>query len=124
MDKQSKVSIKPLLSIENLKQYFTIQQSFFLKKTQIIKAVDNISFDIFPGDSLGLIGESGCGKSTLSRTILQLLKATSGTINFQGQHLTQLSRKKMRFQRRHLQMIFQDPQASLNPLMTIGESFA
>ena len=124
VDKQSKVSIKPLLSIENLKQYFTIQQSFFLKKTQIIKAVDNISFDIFPGDSLGLIGESGCGKSTLSRTILQLLKATSGTINFQGQDLTQLSRKKMRFQRRHLQMIFQDPQASLNPLMTIGESIA
>ena len=128
VDKQNKIEIKPLLAIKNLKQHFIVDQnliqSFFLKKTQTIKAVDNISLQVFPGDSLGLIGESGCGKSTLSRTILQLLKATSGNINFRGQDLTQLSSKEMRFQRRHLQMIFQDPQASLNPLMTIGESIS
>ena len=85
---------------------------------------ENVSFHIKKNQIIGISGSTGCGKSTLSRTILQLLSATSGSINFRGQDLIQLSKKEMRLQRRHLQMIFQDPQASLNPLMTVGESIA
>jgi peptide/nickel transport system ATP-binding protein len=119
----------PLLKVENLKQYFSleanlIQQLFSKTKTIEIKAVDNISFNLYPGEILGLVGESGCGKSTLSRTILQLLKPTSGTVEFLGQDLTTLSTSAMRSQRRELQMVFQDPHACLNPLMTVGESIA
>lgn len=119
----------PILRVENLKQYFTleanlIQQLFLKEKTAEIKAVDNISFNLYPGEILGLVGESGCGKSTLSRTILQLLKPTSGKVEFLGQDLTTLSASAMRSQRRQLQMIFQDPHACLNPLMTVGESIA
>jgi peptide/nickel transport system ATP-binding protein len=120
---------KPILRVENLKQYFSleanlIQQIFSQAKTTEIKAVDNISFDLYPGEILGLVGESGCGKSTLSRTILQLLKPTSGKVEFLGQDLTTLSASAMRSQRRQLQMVFQDPHACLNPLMTVGESIA
>nr|WP_199194236.1 ABC transporter ATP-binding protein [Pleurocapsa sp. CCALA 161] len=119
----------PILRVENLKQYFTleanlIQQLFLNEKTAKIKAVDNISFNLYPGEILGLVGESGCGKSTLSRTILQLLKPTSGKVEFLGQDLTTLSASAMRNQRRQLQMVFQDPHACLNPLMTVGESIA
>lgn len=119
----------PLLKVENLKQYFSleanfIQQLFSKAKTTEIKAVDNISFNLYPGEILGLVGESGCGKSTLSRTILQLLKPTSGKVEFLGQDLTTLSTSAMRSQRRELQMVFQDPHACLNPLMTVGESIA
>ena len=120
---------KPILRVENLKQYFSleanlIQQIFSQAKTTEIKAVDNISFDLYPGEILGLVGESGCGKSTLSRTILQLLKPTAGKVEFLGQDLTTLSASAMRSQRRQLQMVFQDPHACLNPLMTVGESIA
>ncbi len=119
----------PLLRLKNLKQYFTleanlIQQLFSQAKASVIKAVDDISFDLYPGEILGLVGESGCGKSTLSRTILQLLKPTSGQVEFLGQDLTTLSASAMRSQRRQLQMVFQDPHACLNPLMTVGESIA
>jgi peptide/nickel transport system ATP-binding protein len=118
---------QPILKVENLKQYFSleanlIQQLFLRAKTTEIKAVDNISFDLYPGEILGLVGESGCGKSTLSRTILQLLKPTSGKVEFLGQDLTTLAPSAMRSQRRELQMVFQDPHACLNPLMTVGES--
>ncbi|MDJ0662713.1 MAG: ABC transporter ATP-binding protein [Crocosphaera sp.] len=119
---------KPLLIVNHLKQYFTLEgnfiQQFFSKEAEVIKAVDDVSFDLYSGEILGLVGESGCGKSTLSRTILQLLKATSGNINFLGEELTQLSEQKMRLKRRQIQMIFQDPNACLNPLMTIGKSIA
>ena len=119
----------PILQVKNLKQYFTleanlIQQWFYKQKAAAIKAVDDISFDLYPGEILGLVGESGCGKSTLSRTILQLLKPTSGTVSFLGQDLTTLSPQAMRSQRRQLQMVFQDPHACLNPLMRVGESIA
>ncbi|MEL6930232.1 MAG: ABC transporter ATP-binding protein [Cyanobacteria bacterium J06600_6] len=122
-------STQPILKVENLKQYFTletnfIQQIFSKEPAQQIKAVDNISFDLHPGEILGLVGESGCGKSTLSRTILQLLKPTAGKVEFLGQDLTTLSTSEMRSQRRELQMIFQDPHACLNPLMTVGQSIA
>ena len=120
---------QPILRVQNLKQYFTleanlIQQIFSKQKAAQIKAVDNISFDLYPGEILGLVGESGCGKSTLSRTILQLLKPTAGKVEFLGQDLTTLSISQMRSQRRQLQMIFQDPHACLNPLMTVGQSIA
>ncbi|MEM8778949.1 MAG: ATP-binding cassette domain-containing protein, partial [Cyanobacteria bacterium P01_G01_bin.49] len=121
-------SIQPLLSVNHLKQYFTLEGNFiqqlFSKNPEVIKAVDDVSFDLYPGEILGLVGESGCGKSTLSRTILQLLKATSGSIRFLGNDLTQLPEKEMRLKRRQLQMIFQDPNACLNPLMTVGQSIA
>lgn len=118
----------PLLRVSNLKQYYTLEQNFiaqFLtKEQQTIKAVDNVSFEIYPGQVLGLVGESGCGKSTLSRTILHLIRPTSGTVEFDGKNLTQLDRKSLREVRRQIQMVFQDPHACLNPLMTVGESIA
>lgn len=119
---------KPLLTVNHLRQYFTLEgnfiQQFFSKEPDVIKAVDDVSFELYSGEILGLVGESGCGKSTLSRSLLQLLKATSGSINFLGEELTQLSEQEMRLKRRELQMIFQDPNACLNPLMTVGESIA
>lgn len=119
----------PILRVKDLKQYFTleanlIQQLFTKEKASVIKAVDDISFDLGSGEILGLVGESGCGKSTLSRTILQLLKPTAGKVEFLGQDLTMLAPQAMRTQRRQLQMIFQDPHACLNPLMTVGENIA
>jgi peptide/nickel transport system ATP-binding protein len=120
--------IKPLLKISNLKQYFSLEgnliQQFFTKEKKFIRAVDDINFEIYAGENLGLVGESGCGKSTLSRTILQLLKPTSGQVEFGGIDLSQLSETEMRGQRREIQMIFQDPHACLNPMMTIGQSIA
>ncbi len=118
--------LNPILGVKDLQQYFTLESNFiqqlFSQQKTVIKAVDNISFELYPGETLGLVGESGCGKSTLSRTILQLLKPTSGNVKFLGEDLTQLSRHQMGAKRRHIQMIFQDPHACLNPLMTVGES--
>ncbi len=118
-----------ILRIKDLKQHFTleanlIQQLFSKEKQTVIKAVDNVSFDLYSGEILGLVGESGCGKSTLSRTILQLLKPTGGKVEFLGSDLTTLSPQQMRSQRRQLQMVFQDPHACLNPLMNVGDSIA
>ncbi len=117
-----------LLKVTNLRQYFTLEgnflQQFFSKENTVIKAVDDISFELNSGEILGLVGESGCGKSTLSRTILKLLTPTAGKIEFLGQDLTSLSERKMRPLRRKMQMIFQDPHACLNPLMTVGQSIA
>jgi peptide/nickel transport system ATP-binding protein len=118
----------PLLKVKALKQHYTLEgnllEQWFSKEKKVIKAVDEIDFELYSGEILGLVGESGCGKSTLSRTILQLIRPTSGTVEFQGEDLTQLSPEQMRQKRRHLQMVFQDPHACLNPLMTIGESIA
>ena len=118
----------PLLKVTDLIKHYTLEknflQQFASQDTQVIKAVDGVNFELYPGEILGLVGESGCGKSTLSRTILQLVRATSGSVEFQGQDLTQLSTPAMREQRRHLQMIFQDPHACLNPLMRVRESIA
>jgi peptide/nickel transport system ATP-binding protein len=118
----------PLLKVKALKQHYTLEgnllEQWFSKEKKVIKAVDEIDFELYPGEILGLVGESGCGKSTLSRTILQLIRPTSGSVKFQGEDLTQLSPEQMRQKRRHIQMVFQDPHACLNPLMTIGESIA
>lgn len=120
---------KPLLSIKDLQQYYTleagfIQQLFSKQKKSVIKAVDGINLELYPGEILGLVGESGCGKSTLSRTILQLIRATHGSVEFLGTDLTQLSSEQVRKYRRQMQMVFQDPHACLNPMMTVGESIA
>ncbi|NHZ71714.1 MAG: dipeptide ABC transporter ATP-binding protein [Aquificales bacterium] len=109
-----------LVRVENLKKYFPINRGVFRRQVGAVQAVDGITFDIYKGETLGLVGESGCGKSTAGRTILQLYKATDGHVFYNGEDLTQLKRNEMRKKRRHMQMIFQDPYASLNPRMQVG----
>jgi oligopeptide transport system ATP-binding protein len=114
-------SNKPLLQVRNLKKYFPIfQGSFVQRHVGDVKAVDDVSFDIFPGETLGLVGESGCGKTTVGRTILRLYEPTSGQLIFEDTDLTTLTEGDLRSIRRRMQMIFQDPYASLNPRMTVG----
>lgn len=118
----------PLLSLHSLTKHYVLERNPLIRLVagggEIIRAVDGINLELYPGETLGLVGESGCGKSTLSRTILQLVSATSGQVTFQGQDLTKLSRRSMQKQRRQMQMVFQDPRACLNPRMTVGESVA
>lgn len=113
-----------ILSVRGLKVYFPIQQKGLFAKPLPLKAVDDISFDLYNGETLGVVGESGCGKSTLGRGILQLLEPTGGEVIWLGNHLEGLSSKEMIRYRRELQIIFQDPLASLNPRMTIGDIIA
>jgi oligopeptide transport system ATP-binding protein len=118
MDKDA----QPLISIKDLKVHFPLAGgSLFRRSRQLVKAVDGVTLDIFPGETLGLVGESGCGKTTLGRAILRLTEPTSGQILFRGIDLAHLSNSAMREQRRHLQIIFQDPYASLNPRMTVSQ---
>ena len=112
----------PILEIKNLKTYFPINRGLFGKAKDNVKAVDDVSFEVYPGETLGLVGESGCGKTTLGRTILKLVAATSGQIIFEGDNLTNLGTKEMRHYRKEMQIIFQDPYSSLNPRITIGEA--
>ena len=110
-----------LLDIQGLKMYFPITQGIIIQRhIGDIKAVDGINFSINRGETLGLVGESGCGKSTTGRAILQLYRPTAGRILFQNEDLTALKGEVLRRKRRQMQMIFQDPYASLNPRMTVG----
>jgi oligopeptide transport system ATP-binding protein len=109
-----------LLQVRNLKTYFPIRRGVLRRQVGAVRAVDDISFDIYKGETLGLVGESGCGKSTTGQTILQLIKPTAGQILFDNRDLTKLGKGDLRRARRHMQMIFQDPYASLNPRMTVG----
>ena len=111
---------EPLIRVKNLSKTFAVNGGF-LKKPDMLRAVSDISFDVMPGETLCLVGESGCGKSTLGRCVLQLIKPTSGEVLYNGQDLTKLSEREMRPVRQDLQMIFQDPYASLNPRMTVRE---
>ena len=113
---------EPILSIKNVKTYFPIKSGFFGKTKDHVKAVDDVSFDVYPGETLGLVGESGCGKTTLGRTLLRLIEPTAGNIIFKGKNLVQLNNDDMRAVRKDLQIIFQDPYSSLNPRITIGEA--
>lgn len=106
---------KPLLQVRGLKKYFDITGGVFSRKIGEIKAVDDISFDVYEGEVFGIVGESGCGKSTAAKTILRLLEPTDGEVIFKDQDITQLSQEEMRKLRSDMQMIFQDPYASLNP---------
>jgi len=129
---------QPLLRLDDLRQHYTLEQNFVARifgqfppgstakqpEDKTIRAVDGVTLDLFPGEILGLVGESGCGKSTLSRTILQLIRPTHGRVEFLGQNLTALSPQALQQQRRQMQMVFQDPHACLNPLMTVGASIS
>lgn len=109
-----------LLQVDNLKKYFPIKGGIFGKKTlQYVKAVDGISFEVKRGETFGIVGESGCGKSTAGRAIMRMLEPTSGDIYFEGQNITNLDKKSMRKMRRDIQIVFQDPFASLNPRMRV-----
>ncbi len=111
-----------LVEVRGLKKYFPITQGvIFQRKVADVKAVDGLDFAIKRGETLGLVGESGCGKSTTGRTILQLYRPTAGAVFFEGKDLAKLEGEELRKMRRHMQMIFQDPYASLNPRMTVGD---
>jgi oligopeptide transport system ATP-binding protein len=111
-----------LLSVKNLKKYFPIKEGVLIDRTvDYVKAVDDVSFDIRTGETLGLVGESGSGKSTTGFCVLQLLKPTSGSVAFDGRELTTMSKRDLRGIRREMQIVFQDPYASLNPRMTVGD---
>jgi oligopeptide/dipeptide ABC transporter ATP-binding protein len=113
--------MKPLLEVKGLQKHFPIKSGFFKKTTGYVKAVDGIDLQVFPGETLGIVGESGCGKSTTGRPILRLLEPTAGEVWFDGKDLAKLSKEEMRRMRKDLQMVFQDPYASLNPRMTIKQ---
>lgn len=113
---------KPILQVRNLKTWFPLRKGLLGRTTDYIKAVDDVSFDVYPGETLGLVGESGCGKTTLGRSILRLIEPTAGDIIFKNQNFGSLSGRALREMRKHIQIIFQDPYSSLNPGMSIGEA--
>ena len=110
----------PLLEVEGLTMHFPIMAGVFRRQVGTVRAVDGIDFSIREGETLGLVGESGCGKSTVARTILRLYEPTAGSVRFRGEDIARLDGERLRRLRRRMQMVFQDPQASLNPRMTVG----
>src|SRR5215470_16441771 len=114
---------EPLLEIRDLRLHFPVKSGLFGPK-RVVKAVDGVTFDIRQGETLGLVGESGCGKTTLGRALLRLVEPTGGRVLLRDLDVTALNQAELRRIRRHLQMIFQDPYASLDPRMTVGEIIA
>jgi oligopeptide transport system ATP-binding protein len=110
-----------LLEVKNLKVHFPVKQGLFSRVHETVKAVDDVSFSIAPGETLGLVGESGCGKTTLGRAIVRLVEPTSGQIALEGEDITRMGGSALRTRRRKFQMIFQDPYGSLNPRMTVDQ---
>lgn len=122
-DRQDDLKKKePHLRVKDLQTYFPITKGLFGKVTDYVKAVDNVTFDVYPGETLGLVGESGCGKTTLGRTILRLIEPTGGDIYFEGKSIKDVQGEDLRKLRKDMQIIFQDPYSSLNPRMTVGEA--
>ena len=115
-------SKEPVLKVKNLRTYFPLEKNIFGKVTKFVKAVDDVTFDVYLGETLGLVGESGCGKTTLGRTILRLVNNNGGQIIYKGADLGSLSNKELRNYRKDMQIIFQDPYSSLNPRLTVGEA--
>jgi peptide/nickel transport system ATP-binding protein len=113
---------EPILQVKNLKVHFPVSKGLFGNTTSYVKAVDDVSFDVYPGEILGLVGESGCGKTTLGRAILRLIEPSSGQVLFNNQDITLLNSRELRAIRKDIQIIFQDPYSSLNPRITIGEA--
>ncbi|MFJ8919007.1 ABC transporter ATP-binding protein [Streptomyces sp. NPDC102415] len=111
---------EPLLKVDNLVKHFPITKGVLKRKVGAVQAVDGLTFDVRPGETLGVVGESGCGKSTMGRLVTRLLEPTGGTVEFQGRDITHMSAGKLRPMRRDIQMIFQDPYGSLNPRHTVG----
>ncbi len=109
-----------LVDVQNLKKYFPIKKGLFSKTIGYVKAVDDVSFTIKRGETLGLVGESGCGKTTIGRTILRLIEPTAGKVFFEGKDVTEMNQKDLKTVRKDVQIIFQDPYSSLNPRMTVG----
>ena len=114
----------PIIRVKNLVKEFPVKLGAFGEKSAIVHAVDDVSFDIFRGETLGLVGESGCGKSTTGFTLLQLYRPTSGQVEYNGRDLSRLKEKQLRDIREKIQIVFQDPYSTLNPRMTIGEALA
>ena len=114
--------MKKLVEIKNLIKHFPVKKGLFKKTVGLVKAVDDVSLDIYEGETLGLVGESGCGKSTLGRVLVRLINPTSGDIIFDNKNLNSYSNKELRSQRQYFQIIFQDPNSSLDPRSTIGKS--
>ena len=117
-------SQEPILKVENLRTWYPLRKGVFGRTYDYIKSVDDVSFDVYPGETLGLVGESGCGKTTLGRSILRLVEPTSGNVIFEGRNITKLNNKELREYRKQAQIIFQDPYSSLNPRICIGDSIA
>ncbi|TAH42414.1 MAG: ABC transporter ATP-binding protein [Bacteroidetes bacterium] len=113
---------KPILKVENLKTWFPVSKGLFGRVSEYIRAVDDVSFDVYPGETLGLVGESGCGKTTLGRTIIRLIEPTHGKVIFREKDFASLDGSTLRKMRKHIQIIFQDPYSSLNPRMTVGNA--
>ncbi|HWA06574.1 MAG TPA: ATP-binding cassette domain-containing protein, partial [Ignavibacteria bacterium] len=109
-----------LLNVENLKKYFPIKKGLLSKTVGYVKAVDDVSFKINKGETLGLVGESGCGKTTIGRTLLRLIEPTGGKVVFDGEDVTAMDANALKKLRKDMQIIFQDPYSSLNPRMTVG----
>lgn len=112
----------PVLEVKGLSTWFPVRKGLFGKVTDHVRAVDDVTFNVYPGETLGLVGESGCGKTTLGRTILRLTEPTSGQVRFMGKDFATLRGSELRKMRKHIQIVFQDPYSSLNPRMTIGEA--
>ena len=119
---EANASDQPLLSVRNVKVWFPAKRQLFGTSRTFIEAVDDVSFELYEGETLGLVGESGCGKSTLGRSILRLIEPTAGNILFKGEDLGQASKERLRNLRKDMQIIFQDPYSSLNPRMTVGQA--
>lgn len=119
-DRKNIYSLEPILKVENLKVDFPVKKNIFGKALQLVSAVNEVSFEVYPGETLGLVGESGCGKTTLGRCLLNLIAPTSGSIKFKNIDIANLEVNEMRKLRKQMQLIFQDPYSSLNPRMTIG----